>query len=270
MCKVEQAAETGALSPELVPLLVDFPAVPVDLRNGIHEALSDKDDEKLTVASLFPSRGALLAQALLFFYDSGLVGLAEKTLGARVAVMLGSSIIRKHGSRLSLFNPWHQDAGFFEPEDGLTIWVPMEDVGIDRPSLTFVDGVDGVSMERSEGWFRGVWDRASKAGARSHDDAALHNWLGAFRSVDIQVSFGQCLVFRPFAFHRTQIITGARQARHSIDFRVVRLGAFPKAAGPQTYAVRGDRSGVDGFLLFKQDGRKAFRSTESLLAQAPF
>ncbi|NQW08724.1 MAG: phytanoyl-CoA dioxygenase family protein [Alphaproteobacteria bacterium] len=259
--EIHEVSTSRALAPDLTPYRLTIKRGEeriTPLREELTKHLSGQKDAKRSVATLYPANAPLFAMIVEFFFDTGLAAFAARTLGERIALMTGFSTLRKHSTDLSLFNPWHQDANFFHPDRGLTFWIPLEDSGVERPALTFVEGVDGLSVDESMSHFETVRSKILTDGVLNFTDEQLRDRLGNFKEISPVVHAGECLCFTPLVFHRTQSGPKLTKSRLSIEFRAIPAMSFPEVASKQSYTLRGVQNGEDGLFFYNRKRESRF------------
>lgn len=115
---------------------------------------------------------------------------------------------------------WHRDADAADTArlgHCLNIWVPLDDVGIDAPSLQFVRGSHKAMRARpctysGRGDFE-IPDDGVSFVAEHFPDAEVDTPL---------LAVGDAVVFDHHLLHRTQLMTGEVLARRSLECRVTR------------------------------------------------
>jgi hypothetical protein len=112
---------------------------------------------------------------------------------------------------------WHADADgatiFRIAASVINVWVPLDAVGTDLPSLEIVP--------RSHTALRGV---AMLAGNNRSRDDAFVSALGVSSSIP-QLELGDVLIFDQFLLHRTQHVGAEDAVRTACEFRFVRRSA---------------------------------------------
>ena len=139
----------------------------------------------------------------------------KRVLGPEWRYFPKRSYFRRHrgmGKRVG----WHADADgatiFRIAASVINVWVPLDAVGIDLPSLEIVP--------RSHIALRGV--SMLTGNDRSRDDA----FVGALGPSSIpQLELGDALIFDQFVLHRTQNVGAADAVRTACEFRFVRRSA---------------------------------------------
>jgi Phytanoyl-CoA dioxygenase (PhyH) len=150
----------------------------------------------------------------------------EQSLGAveaQVGRMLGPgwrffpkrSYFRRHIG-MALKVPWHIDADaasiYRVAGSAINVWMPLDTVGTDLPSLDFVP--------RSHLVMRKV---PLMTGKDKYRDDSFVDTIGA--PVTPQLAVGDALIFDQFVLHRTQQAGSADTVRTACEFRFVRHAA---------------------------------------------
>jgi hypothetical protein len=158
----------------------------------------------------------------------------KRVLGPEWRYFPKRSYFRRHrgmGKRVG----WHADADgatiFRIAASVINVWVPLDAVGTDLPSLEILPGSHAV--------LRGV--PMLTGNNRSRDDA----FVSALGPSSIpQLELGDALIFDQFVLHRTQNVGAEDALRMACEFRFVRLSA------PTLH-------GLSGWLRFKSNNAVA-------------
>jgi Phytanoyl-CoA dioxygenase (PhyH) len=143
-------------------------------------------------------------RALLPRYQAFITRVTDRTralFGVGWQPYLSRSFIRRMNPELRL--PWHLDADAAKLDHAhcCNVWLPLESVGISRPSLDIILGSH----------------RKLRASVKQKDAPALLASLGEPWSPRLDP--GDALVFDQFTYHRSQIIDGSDGIRTSCEFR---------------------------------------------------
>ena len=125
------------LPPAVIP---PFTTIPTPLPVGTRDRLAGliPCGGKATLYDLFVLDGGL-ATDVMSHYTRNIAPIVERIFGLRVCVWHQISTARHNTAENTDFHNWHTDAWFFDllSDDGMTVWLPFDDVGTKAPSLEF-------------------------------------------------------------------------------------------------------------------------------------
>jgi ectoine hydroxylase-related dioxygenase (phytanoyl-CoA dioxygenase family) len=151
--------------------------------------------------------------------------------------------------------PWHIDADaasiYRVAGAAINVWMPLDPVGTDLPSLDFVP--------RSHTVMRNV---PLLAGKDKYRDDAFVGTIGAPSTP--QLAVGDALIFDQFVLHRTQNAGSADAVRTACEFRFVRHAAptLQGLSGWLRYSLNVMFS-PDGFLATRAKGLLGLKPKDS-------
>jgi hypothetical protein len=139
----------------------------------------------------------------------------ERTLGPGWRFFPKRSYFRRHIG-MALKVPWHIDADaasiYRVAGSAINVWMPLDTVGTDLPSLDFVP--------RSHTVMRKV---PLMTGKDKYRDDSFVDTIGTPQTP--QLAVGDALIFDQFVLHRTQQAGSAEAVRTACEFRFVRHAA---------------------------------------------
>jgi hypothetical protein len=139
----------------------------------------------------------------------------KRMLGPEWRYFPKRSYFRRHVG-MALKVPWHIDADaasiYRVAGSAINVWMPLDAVGTDLPSLDFVP--------RSHTVMRSV---PLLTGNDKYRDDAFVDTIGAPSTP--QLAIGDALIFDQFVLHRTQQVGSANAVRTACEFRFVRHAA---------------------------------------------
>jgi len=146
---------------------------------------------------------------LLLEYEGVLRVVSDRvrsTLGNEWDFLPKQSFFRRHVG-ITKHLPWHIDADAAALGTGraMNVWIPLDSVGTDRPSLELVSG-SSVAMRKLP---------LIEEGERSRDDAFVRTVGPSFVP---KLDLGDAVVFDSYTLHRTQQVTG-ESTRTACEFR---------------------------------------------------
>lgn len=173
-----------------------------------------------------------------FWNRSPFPALYKSAFGLEPMLLVEFLTTRHHGlDPAPSFVGWHMDAnfyGFIVPM--LTAWVPLDSVGIERPSLDFIriDGASTLDLVRL--WQR-VQQSISGRGPRIVEDDQVDALLADYRieRTTPAIDPGGYLLFDQIQLHRTQYLA-APQPRTAIEFRIGARHYRPLERPPEDFA----------------------------------
>jgi Phytanoyl-CoA dioxygenase (PhyH) len=164
------------------------------------------------------------------------------------------SYFRRHFG-MALKVPWHIDADaasiYRVAGSAINVWMPLDTVGTDLPSLDFVP--------RSHAVMRKV---PLMTGKDKYRDDAFVETIGAPETP--QLTAGDALIFDQFVLHRTQNAGSADAVRTACEFRFVRHAAptLHGLSGWLRYSLNVMFS-PDGFLATRAKGLLGLKQKDS-------
>lgn len=171
--------------------------------------------------------------------------IANDLLGPEAVLLCETGILKKAGSPDP--TPWHQDEAFWAPDleqDGISIWIPLQDVDVDGGCMEFVPGshVDDVRTHRPV------------AGIEDANGYELVELDARFRTVCPLPAGGATV-------HHSRVAHATNANRSNVDryaYVMVFAGARKRLAVPRDFSWQGRRdrdrrnesfeSGFEGFF----------------------
>lgn len=152
-------------------------------------------------------------------------------------------------------NRWHFDASFMGMSgEMVNVWLPLVDVGVEIPGLTFLRGVEDrrAMWSAFERWATAHWDveRGPASTDMFADERTVERHLG--HSPDLltpELKAGEALVFNQATFHRTQELAAPKGVRTSIEFRLAAAQAVPRVYRERALPAARCRLSPDGATL---------------------
>lgn len=246
----------SVFDPDAVSHLTSFIrfAIPPDLP---YEAINSYNMAN-TIAHRGPDAHKRVEQVFRLFCESRCLDVARALLKDDIAILVTHSAFRYHepGDRHSHL-PYHLDGGFMGRDaTTLNFWIPMVDVGVTAPGLTFLrPELDPNLYLRS--WLVSSMNRQDLKFS-SDDLSRIYGQPAEKILVSPVLAAGSVAVFHHLTLHATQQLPNGGDYRVSMEMRIAAQSAVPKVYQEQGLQVAIPiRSGNDWRFEYRDMGLTA-------------